>query len=538
MKRFEEYNKEIRKNIVDQWTKDGHTVKNMENDPVVNLLLSALSYQAYHIHKEIEQYEEKTLKEFSDRIVPFHLIKPLPAFSIIETKLKEGCNEKIIDETCSFDFVNSRKQKFTFTPLLNTKIINAELENVHRLAENVWNVALRLKAPVDNLSGLSFYIDTQEFIDIESIRYEGEELPLIKPSQYNELPFTGWFNNHHLLLNQNTCLFGTYDYWMEFFLTNTTQLFYIGQYETKKIPLNGQTHIELEITLSSPVDMDELKINCVPVVNAEKEEITLDARNPIQKLSSDTNEFLNLLCSNNEDEKNIENVFIRQYGVERYNSNQLFEQLQEILYKYNSDYYVFQDIRELKNTDKLENLQNIIDEIRTIVAKSEEKKTKEHYYAILKRNNNETKRINLKYLTTAGASANGIKKGEKTTKTHIAIDNNKTTLLIETKGGNNSVNSEIQKENISKYYFQTKDRLITPADIIIFIKTFYYGETKLGDETENIAVKPQNEYVDIIIQLKNDTSINDADKKQLSEILKTKITLKSSGILPFRVRIL
>ena len=537
MKKFEEYNKEIRKNIIDQWTKDGHNVRNMENDPVVNLLLSALSYQAYHIHKNVNQYEEKILNEFCDRTIPFNLIKPLPAFSIIKTKLKENCDEKILDETSSFEFVNSRKQKFTFIPLLNTKIINAELEVADQLAENVWKVELRLNAPVDNLSGLSFYLDTQDFISIENIRYEDEELPLIKPSQYNELPFTKWFNNNHLLLNQNYYLFGTYDYWQELFLTNTAHLFYIDQYETKKIPLNGQTNIELEITLNSPADIhDILKINCIPVVNVEKEERTLDHRNPIQKLSSDANEFLNLLYDK-EDEKIMDNIFIRQYGVERYNPVLLFEQMQELLYRYNSDYYAFQDIRELKNTDKLENLQNVIDEIRNIVAKSEEKKIKDHYYAILKKNNNETKPVDLKYLTTAGASANGIKKGEKTTKAPISIDNNKTTLLLETKGGSNGIKDETQKENIAKYYFQTKDRLVTPADMMIFIKTFYYAGETLGDNIENITVKPQNEQINITINLKNDNPLTDTDKQQLPEILQTKIMLKSSGILPVKVQI-
>ena len=536
MKKFEEYNKEIRKSIIDQWTKEGHVVKNMENDPVVNLLLSALSYQAYQIHKNINQYEEKILREFRDRILPFHLIKPFPSFSIIETKLKEGCSEKMIDETCSFDFVNSKKQKLSFTPLLNTKIINAELTIVNQLAENIWNIALQCATPVDSLSGLSFYIDTEEFIEIESVQYNGEELPLIKPSQYNDLPFTKWFNCNHLLLNQNYYLFGTYDYWQEVFLTNSTQLYYIDQCD-KRMSLNKQTTIELEIAFNSPIDINNiLKINCIPIVNVEKKEVTLDNRTPVRDLDSDTGEFLNLLCDK-EDENDFDNILIRQHGVERYNSNQLFEQIQEMLYRYNSDYYAFQNIRELNTTDQWENLQNIMNEIRNIVNKSDEKMIKEHYYAMLKKGDNDVKKVDLKYLITAGASANGIKKGEKITKTHISIDNNKTTLLLETKGGSNGVKNEIQKEDIAKYYFQTKDRLVTPADIIVFIKTFYYGDRKLDDEIENIATSFKNEYIDITIKLKNDNSLSNI-KEQLSKILQTKIMLRTSGVLPFKVQIL
>jgi hypothetical protein len=539
MKIFEEYTKEIRKKIIDQWTKDGHNAKNMENDPVINLLLSALSYQAYHIHKNINQYEEKTIREFRDRSIPCHLIKPIPAFSIVETKLKEGCEEKIMDETCSFEFVNSQKQKFAFTPLLNTKIIHAELEFVEKLEENVWKIELRTANPIDNLSGLSFFVDTHESIEIECIKCFNNELPLIKPSQYHQLPFTKWFNNAHLFLEQNYYLFGTYDYWQEIFLTHYTPLFYIGQYDTKKTPLGGQTHIELEITFSKPVSTTNLlKINCIPLVNVDKKEITLDDRNPVKDLTSDTGQFLNLLCEE-ENKKDIENIFIRQHGVERYNSDQLFEQMQEILYRYNADYYAFQNIRELSATDKLENLQNVIDEIRGVVNKSEEKMIKDHYYAILKKNNNETKKVELKYLTTAGASANGIKEIEKTAKIPIALDINKTNLLLETKSGKNSITDETQKDDIAKYYFQTKDRLVTPADITIFIKTFYYEEDKkLNDEIENISIRHENEYIAVIINLKHDSFLKNSDKAEsLAKVLQNKITLRSSGVLPFKVHI-
>lgn len=537
MKTFDDYNKEIRKNIIDRWVKEGHNAKNVGNDPVINMLLSALSFQAFHIQKNINWFEEKTVRELRDRMIPFHLLKPVPAFSVIETKLKEGCGEKMVDETCSFEFTNSRKQKFTFAPLCNTKIINAELKIINQIEENIWRIELQSNAPLENLSGLSFYLDIEESVEIESIKYGNMVLPLVKPSQYNELPFTRWFNNAHLLLNQNYYLFGTYDYWQDIFLTSHTPLYYINQYDTKKITFYEQNHIELELTFSSPIYIDDiLKINCIPVVNVEKREAILDERNPVKDLTSDTGEFLNLLYNR---DKNIENVIIRQHGAERYNATQLFEQMQEILHRYNSDYYAFQDIRELKATDKLENLQSIIDEMCGIVSKSEENKIKNHYYAILKQNNEGIRKVELEYLTTSGATANGIRKDEKATKTPVSLDNNKTILLLETKGGNNGISDETQKEDIAKYYFQTKDRLVTPTDIKTFIKTFYYEDGKLGDEIENIIIMREHEYVDIIIYLNKDSVLKNTDKiPALITLLQNKISLKSSGVLPFKVRVL
>jgi len=538
MKTFNNYYKEIKQNIIDHWTKEGQSVRNMENDPVVNLLLSALSYQAYHIHNRIEQFENKTIKEFRDRTLPYHLIKPVPAFSMVEAKLKEGCNEKVMDETCVLEFQNSKKQKLTFVPLLNTKVIDAELKMAYQLEDNVWRVQLHAAAPITDISGLSFYLDTDKQIEIESITCCGERLPLIKPSQYNELPFTKWFNNAHLLLNQNYYLFGACDYWQELFLTHSVQIYYIGRCY-KKMSQNGSQDIELDFTFNKAIDSNNfMKINCIPIVNVEKEEVVIDERNPVRDLATDTGEFLNLLY-NKENQKDYENILIRQFNVERYNSYQLFEQIQEMLYRYNSDYYAFQNNRELKTGDILNNLQHVMEDINNVVSKLDEKMRNDHYYAILTKNNPDIKKVNLQYLTTGGTSANGIRKDEKAIKAPVSLDNNKTVLLLETKGGKDAIKEENQKEDIAKYYHHTKDRLVTPADITIFIKTFYFENVRLEDEIENVYIQREDDHITVTVNLKENSDLKTSDKTAiLSETLQNKISLRSSGILPFRVQIL
>jgi hypothetical protein len=549
MKTFDDYYKEIKQNIIDHWTREGHSVRNMENDPVVNLLLSALSYQAYHIHNKIDQFENKTIREFRDRTLPYHLIKPVPAFSIVEAKLIEGCNEKIMDETCAFEFQNSKKQKITFVPLLQTKLIDAELKMAYQLEENVWRVQLQAAKPIANLSGVSFYLDTNEPIEIESITCEGERLPLIKPSQYNELPFTKWFNNTHLFLNQNYYLFGAFDYWQKVFLTHATKLYYIGcshitnEMTNNIIPQTAnripQTAIELDFTFNNAVNANNfLKINCIPVVNVEKESVIVDERNPVKDLATDTGEFLNLLYD--EDNQNdYDNILIRQFNVERYNSHQLFEQMQEMLYRYSSDYYAFQSHRELKTGDILNNLQLVMEDIGSVVSKLDEKMRQDHYYAILTKNNPNIKKVELKYLTTSGAAANGIRKEEKAIKAPVSLNAGKTALLLETKGGRDVITEETQKEDIAKYYHHTKDRLVTPADIIVFVKTFYFENVKLNNEIENISVCRENEHIAVTIHLKSNSDLSTPDKREiLSALLQNQIMLRSSGILPFHVRIL
>ena len=539
MKKFEEYKKEIKKNVIDQWKKEGNKAfNNMEKDPVIDLLLSSLSYQAFLIQKDIEQFEEKTVRNFRDCVIPYQLIKPIPAFSIVETNTID-ISEKTVDETCVFEF-----KKLKFVPLLKTKIINSNLKIVEQ-QDNVIIVELELVNPVESLSGLSFFIDTDENIKIESIKISNYELPLIMPSHFNELPFTKWFNNSHLFSEQNYFLYGSYDYWQEIFLTNSCKLYYISEYDAKEIHLNGNTNIELEITFNSILEAsDKLKINCIPVVNVENKEITLDSRNPVCDLSSGVGEFLNLWYDK-EEEKNIkeyaDSFVIRQFGIERYNPKQLLEQMEEIISRYNSDYYAFQSIKGLKNSDITKKMQEIIDDTYEIVSKEfEDNKNKVSYYAVLKKSKLDNKSVTVNYLTTFGELGNGVKTEEKVTKTPIFIDRKKTSLLLETKGGKNGIIDESQKDDITKYYFQTKDRLITPADIKIFIRTFYYKNFILNDEVENIIIKPEDGYIAVSIKLHENSLLKETTGEllSLSEILQNKILLKSTGIMPYKVYII
>ncbi|MDR0332267.1 MAG: hypothetical protein LBI15_02275 [Dysgonamonadaceae bacterium] len=544
MKSIDQYYNEIKKKAIEHWQKEGYVAfKDMENDPVINLLLSALSYQSFRIQKDLEQQEERMLHDFRDRTIPYQLIKPVPAFTIVESAIAQPTDDKVIgektiDETCVFALKNTN-----FVPLLETKIINVKSVNITQQGINI-RLEIQTAAPIDSLAGMSLFIDIPQTVSIEAIKCNDVELPIIKPSQYNELPFTKWFNNAHLLLNQNHYLFGTYDYWQEIFLTNTTKLFYIGEYDPKTVPLTGKTLIELDVILSSEVDVsNSIKINCIPVVNVEKKELTLNNEKPVQNLSSETGAFLHLLYDKREEyfDKYMNSFLIRQHGVERYNFNRLLEQMQDILHRYASDYYAFHLVEELKGNNQVKKMQEVIDEISDVAGKFEHTDTKGDYYAILKKNKtNNNRNIHLSYLTTSGAAANGIKKNEKAIGTPDFLDRNKTVLLLDTKGGKDSVKDEAQKENIANYYFQTKDRLVTSADIRAFIRTFYYDESnRLGDEVEDITIKRMNEYISIMMKLKDDSLLKGTDKIYiLGEVLQNKIILKSTGIMSFRVEIL
>lgn len=533
MKTPEQYYKEVIDRAISLWEKNKKEdrFQDMENDPVVNLLLKALAHQSYLIQNDMEHYEENMLHNLRDRIVPHHLTQPVPAFSIVQAKLKKEVEPIIVDENYKFEFKNN-KEEYHFTPLLTTKIINAEVRNVKYDGEaNTLFCTLKSDKEIRDMSGVSFYFDTDEPVESVKIveRNSEVEMPIIKPNQYNELPFTAWFNNNHWFLNENFHLFGNYDYWQKIFLEKNANIYYIDNYDTNKIYFNNSPEVNLAIVFKRSMNGEDLqpKINCIPIVQVSKNDIKLDKNNPIRKLVGKNKEdvFLNLLCDSGE--KDIEeytNKFIiRQFGVERYNPQMLLEQLREIERRYISDYYAFQDIGRYDfSIDKKDNaVKTLQDVLREVIAKMTDKLEENeqsikgnHHYAVLQNEIHESVFIN--YLTTSGDKANEIKKDVKV-KTSPLFD---AELLMDTQGGRNAITDESQKEDIAKYYFQTKDKLVTIADV----RAFCYKELE-SKNIEKINIEKQCNTLIIKAILKENHNIED---KQI-EILKRKLSLHTNN---------
>ena len=548
---FKDYHSKIVKEIVEI----NDQFKDMKDDPVVDLLLTALSYQAYKIEENIEEYENDTVSKLLDSIIPYHLVRPVPAFSILETALKDSSEAKI-DEKCSFVF-EKNKEEYSFSPLLTTKIIKGECE-VTDSSSNSITVELKMYQNIKDLSGISFYFKSQKLPEIKTITVIGakQALPLIKPNQYNELPFTKMFNNHHLLMKENQYLFGTYDYWQKIFLTNTTNLYYIGKCNQKNLSDENQQNIKLEIIFEENLKekINEVKINCIPIVQVvKKEKITLKENDKeIAEFKTEgKEEFLHLLIP--EKEENIEEYtkffYIRQFGIERYNLKMLLQQLKKIKDHYISDYYAFQKVEVIKEFNEFKkNIENFITTLKEKLKENNgdiENKVN-NYYAILKKDTNDKGKV-IEYLTTFGSNANNI---SETTEDKIKInevsflDKKKTKLLFPTQGGQDSINDS-QKEDIAKYYFLTKDRLVTVADIRAFCyKEFNIYKNPDDNKSDLKNIKIENIDIEKIDKKTNTRNINITLNEELNKqdfqnfttILERKLPLYTNNNIKFNVK--
>jgi len=534
------HRKEIIQQAFEMWDEKGE-LRDIEKDPIIKLLLSALAYQSHSVLQEMDTFKEETIKEFRNKLIPYYLIKPFPAYSVIQTKIKENLKDKIapltsfwVNENCVFEF---GKKKYPFVPLFITKIIQATIsDTVVNKETNTIELTLNSNEVIEDFSGLSFYFEGIGVNEDVEISINNRLLPIIKPYEYENLPFTDFFQSHLLLSEDNQLQLGRYDYWQELYLKNQIQFFYIDHYNPDKIINRSLTPV-FSIRFKNLLKPEYLndctvKINCIPVVNVQQNTEYLTDDEPVKKLSADNCTFLNLLIDRNLD-PHIDDYIIRHYGIERYSHKELLFQLNDLFNRFITDYYAFKDVEELKKGEKLETIYKTFREILPIIKKDRDD-VHPNVYAIMKLNEKltrSTESIKVNYLTTNCELANGISRGEKPVTISEFLDKEKTVLLQETTGGRNEERTEANINHLARYNLLTKDKLVTASDL----KAFCYKELK--DKIGRISIKNTGEQINILITLKDDFFPEQQEKEFFESLIQQKINARSLLCLPVRVEI-
>ena len=534
------HRKEIIRQALELWDEKSE-LREIERDPVIKLLFSALAYQSHAVLQEMETMKEAAINEFRNKLIPYYLIKPFPAYSIIQTKIKENAKDKVsqltsfmVDEKCTFEF---GKKKYPFVPLFNTKIIQATVSNreVNRKTNSI-EITLTSREAIEDFSGVAFYFEGAGVNEDVEILMDNKPLPVIKPYEYENLPFTDLFQSSFLLSEDNQLQLGCYDYWQELYLKHQIQFFYIGDYDPAKI-VNRNLSPVFTIRFKNLLKPEYLhdciiNINCFPVVNIQQNTVYLTDDMPVKKLSTDNSTFLNLLVDKNLDTQ-TDDYIIRHYGVERYSHKELLFQLNDLFNRFISDYYAFKDVEELKKGDKLENIYKTFKEILPIIKKDRDD-VHPSVYAILKLGDrlirpNESVKIN--FLTTNCELANGIYKGEKPASTSEFLDKDKTVLLLDTGGGRNEERNEASLNHLARYNLLTKDRLVTASDL----KALCYRELK--DKIRNVTIKNTGEQINVSITLKDNFFPEQKEKSYYEFLIQQKIIARSLLCLPVQITI-
>jgi len=539
-KSLEQHRRQLIREAIAHWDEKGE-LREIVDDPVVQLLFSALAYQSYSISRDISLMEEQVVTEFRNKLIPYHLIKPFPAFSVLETGLGKNKDSSVrqltsfyVDEKCVFEF---GKNKMPFTPLFRTKIIDAKIsDRQENNDENTLLLTLSTNEIIEDFSGISFYFEDAEMAPEIEISMNNQFLPLIRPDDFNQLPFTEWFQHHYLLREENQLQYGNYDYWLEHFCKNNTYFIYIADYNINKIKNTSLTptfkiHFKNNAAFQYYQNRT-IKINCLPVLNVQKQSVTLNNNEPVKKLSVDKGVFLNLLIDDNT-EQNDNDYIIRHFGIERFNQEELLFRINDLFNRFITDYYAFKDIEEIKKGDKIESLYQDFRELWPVMMRNENRNYS-GVYAMLKLNKNlryQQNNVRIDYLTTNCELANNIKEGEKASTVSEFLDKGNTVLLRDTTGGREEEYNEETLNHLARYNLLTKDRLITVSDL----KAFCFRELK--NKIKSVSVQNTGEKIDIQIKLKEDISIDPVETMVDERVITQKIKVRSLFSVPVCVSI-
>ena len=539
-KSLEYHRRQLIREALAHWDEKSE-LRDIENDPVVQLLFSALAYQSYSITRDMDTLKDRVVAEFRNKLIPYHLIKPFPAMTVIETRLGKNKDASVkplmaftVDEKCSFVF---GKTKMPFSPLFKTKIINAVISDKQiNKEDNTIQMTLSSNEIIEDFAGVSFYFEQSEMMPDIQISMNDRFLPLIKPDDCNNLPFTDWFQHHYLLKEENQLQYGNYDFWLEYLLRNHTYIYYINDYDCNNIRNTSASPV-FKIHFKNETEFNYfqnrgIRINCFPAINVQKKSVTLSKNEPIKKLSVDKAVFLNLLMNENT-ELNEDNFYIRHFGIERYNQEELLSQINDLFNRFISDYYAYKDIEELKKGDKLEKLYNVFKEVWPVLMRNDNRNYS-GVYAMLKLNKNLSLQyfdVNIDFLVTNSELANNIQEGEKPGSVSEFLDKANTILLKDSSGGREEEYNEDTLNRLARYNLLTKDKLVTVSDL----KAFCYRELKY--KIGKITVQNTGEKIEIQILIKDEDALDPQRKVFYEMLIQKKIEVRSLFSLPVVVTV-
>ena len=254
----------------------------MENDPVVSLLMTALAYQEYNADNELSRLKSEVFEDFSHMLIPYDLCHANPASVLVQTGTDDNVNTVSLHAGMSFSLSENR---FNFMPLLDTTVYNANVESVVRLDARRWKVSLHFKEEISSLDGFSFLVDNLNFKDL-SITLNGNEIPLVKPWDYANLPLSGCFSIDAMLYN-NSLAYDATTTWLDLFATQNKRMFVVGN--TQNFFTCPVDKLELVFEFVRPnedfiFDKSQLYINTVLLVNTTLRSASLSVNNPIVRL--------------------------------------------------------------------------------------------------------------------------------------------------------------------------------------------------------------------------------------------------------------
>lgn len=469
-------------------------IEGLQTDPVFRMLLNILAYQANEFDSEIEQLKVDILEEFEQMMTVGEGGKAIPASVAVETSVSGKIPYVELNSDQAFSIGRTEKGTFSFVPVLKTRVMNVAIDSVTRLDNRRWLVKLNLEGGVRNLSGMSFAIDSTNYHGLHvSMVNSGGELPLISASDYANMPMADAFSIDTMLYNRQQAVATSCRSNM-LPCSVYTGMDLLARQDVSMYVVDDMDDIEPSPALDLLFEFDaigddflfnasRLHVNVVLLANATIGTTTVSATEPVSRIagSGENNrqsvQFLHLLCPSQDSVYGSLSLQVRRINADRFNHGRMSRLLNNLITRYNSDYYAFMETGEKTLGKTIHNLRR---ELKNLVTQSESKagRSFEGVYVILNHvksqllvdanGNNVNPTLSVRYLTTNGAEANVLCDSSLNIVAPDLLDSAKTKAIMHMQQGYDEVFDTEALRSESRYMLSTEDRLVTPSDIKMF----------------------------------------------------------------------
>jgi len=557
--------------VLDTWRREGKWDGNnpnspfygFEKDPLLRVLVTAFVYQNNGLLSKIQNLEADVVSDFQSAVLPYQLTQAIPAMTLIKTAKNQDEQEEVFcDESTTFLVKKESlrlKEVFPFHPLFRSKIVGMTVNGITKIASDKWNVNIDVTDKNADLSSFGFMLFGLRYSDV-NVYWNNEKLPLIKPWEFDRFPKIPWLSDVNYVLNKSDW-FGGETKWHDLWAQMNVNYYMVAP--TFKRPINSDM-INFVFEFSSMVkpfnfEQDNLIFNCFPAVNILKKEFNLSANEPIIKLSNESafvdeeqkarnmavgglensrdDFFMNLVMNPDSSLDDLDRVSIRRFGCERFNINALVMLANKLCKRYESDFYAFQKLHKMQNTEKIRRLDIVLKDVIEIIMNDKVPQT--GVYAMLKKgmSTGEMPAIHLSALFTDGAYANDIDVFSEVTGPKD-LDKKETKLLIKTFGGKDEIVDNEERSMLSSYYVRTADRIVTRADLKAFCYR-YFAQNGLSDALLDVSSVIEREEgmakQHVSVHLKNDFVRDRDDVPMIIDHLRKLIEVRRINIMPLVV---
>lgn len=476
------------------WNKEGmdptdsdSPLYKLHEDPISKLLLGAVNYQSNSIFDDITAFRNDLAEVCLDMAAPFYLNSPRPSIAMLQTakghvKGAKNHERTVLDGNIAFVFskeVGTKRHTIPFMPLLSVAIMDLSLRSVEKVSRNRWRLEIEDMEDLNTLDGLSIYfpnIDQMSIVDDIHKRvnlfdekilvYAGDvQLPVSNISDFDSLPFSSPFLKS-MAFSRNSLQCNVLQNIQDSFCCLANSYCVVnGMDKGLQIPKHdGCFVIDVELPfLDNDVKMsvNDILLNCVPVINVEMHSTELSHNNPIQPVETGDSFFLTTLAPDNLNEN--DSFVLRTVATERESPAQWIKNMERLLNQYNAQYNVMEYLLD-DNLKKV--IQPFISSLKQCLDKNH--KNEEGLYLILK--NRMPPSLNAQWLSTSGTLANDFNKNSKIQCSTSELDSEQTHLVTKSSGGRNPITDPLLRQQAMRYYQVSRDRIISKSDIVSFCR--------------------------------------------------------------------